>query len=254
MRYVLKYLFTDETVTSQNSSREYQENQDGYVLMPEEYGCDRQYPVLYLFHGSGGYAEWNNLGQGDIVNNINKWSDTYKFSPMIIIMPQIGKGYKKLTPEAFKQFTPQFGGLMQRVKDVYGNTISSEKRHTAIAGFSLGGATALYCSYYYKDKFIHTGAFSPSSFLSEWIGSGNHLTLENDNETINFIGYGSDEYEFKTASIRYIEDLRAQNIKINTNGMSQQVLNGGHNFYTFNTLLERFLKVDIFSYVNKIGD
>ncbi len=220
--------------------------ENGYVLLP----TDREgkvFPVLYLFHGAGveGCEEW--IRGGNIENNMNKWAEEYDFSPMIIVMPR----NKRLSQEGFKYFVDQFSNFIDYIEKYYSQFMLKGQENTAVAGYSMGGAAALYCSYVYKTRFLHTAAFSPSEFVHSkdekvsWIPSNERMDIGKAQGAINFIGYGDAEPNFARIAKGYIEELDSQGIWINRYGLAAKA-QGGHCMGTFLVLLERFLKVDIF--------
>ncbi|MDD3140363.1 MAG: alpha/beta hydrolase-fold protein [Lachnospiraceae bacterium] len=219
---------------------------NGYVLLPTNRE-GKAFPVLYLFHGSGqqGCDEW--IYGGNIENNMNKWTEEYNFSPMIIVMPR----NKRKSPEGFKYYVDQFSHYMEYIEKYYGRIVLRGQANTAVAGISMGGAAALYCSYVYKTRILHTAAFSPSEFVHSkdeavsWIPSNEAMDIGKAQGAINFIGYGDQEPNFERIAKKYIDELNEQGILINRYGLSPKA-HGGHSMSTFLTLLERFLKIDIF--------
>jgi enterochelin esterase-like enzyme len=225
----------------------------GYVLLPMDRD-GKQFPLLYLFHGSGaeGCEEW--IHSGKIVERVNKWAEESDFSPMIMVMPRI----KRKTPGGFKDCVDKFLDFTGYIEKVYEGCIFKDQEHTAVAGYSMGGAAALYCAYTYKTKFLHTAAFSPGQFAhydseDSWIPWNEKMDIGKAPGAINYIGYGDAEPNFERVAKRYINELIAQGISINEHGLKAKTT-GGHNMGTFSVLLERFIKVDIFGTEKKVVD
>lgn len=219
--------------------------ENGYVLIPTDKE-GKTFPVLYLFHGTGEDSCETWIHAGNIENNINKWADEKYFSPMILVFPRI----KRRSQDGFKHFVEQFSHYTDYIEKFYKPFVLQGQENTAVAGFSMGGAAALYCSHYYKTKFIHTAAFSPSQFVyydgkDSWIPNSEAFDIGGTQNSINYIGYGDSEDNFARIAKRYIQYLIQQGIPINRHGLEARV-KGGHSMGTFLTLLERFIKVDIF--------
>lgn len=225
---------------------------NGYVLLPTNRE-GKSYPVLYLFHGAGpdGCEEW--IRGGNIESNVNRWAEENNFSPMIMVMPRI----KRKSQEGFKHFIDQFLQYMDYIEKYYKEFIRKGQENTAVAGYSMGGAAALYCSYLYKTVFLHTAAFSPSQFVhcngkESWIPWSEKMDIGKAYGAINYIGYGEAETNFARIAKKYIQEIQSQGILINRYGLKAKTT-GGHSMGTFLALLERFLKVDIFGSKNGLN-
>lgn len=140
----------------------------------------REYPVLYLLHGSGGDEEaWITLGRVPaIMDNLIAQG---KIEPMIVVMPN-GNPSKQAAPgqtnenfdyrPVMSQFLPNFreGTYEISFPEVVGFIdkrfrTKAEKPHRAIAGLSMGGFHSLTISANYPDLFDYVGLFSPGTPL-----------------------------------------------------------------------------------------
>ena len=146
------------------------------VYLPPMYGkVNRNYPVLYLMHGSGGDENaWIDLGF------INRIMDNLiaqgKVEPMIVVMPNInpsveaeaGETSENLSyqPVMTNQLPHYKEGLIEQnfpeivnFIDAHYSTIA-DKAHRAIAGLSMGGMTSMFVSANYPELFDYVGLFS----------------------------------------------------------------------------------------------
>ena len=147
------------------------------IYLPSDYDySNREYPVLYLLHGSGDdHTGWVQFGEvKSITDKANKNGVS---TSMIIVMPdaQTGKkGYfndinQKWNYEDFffKEFIP-FIEKKYRIK--------SEKRYRAIAGLSMGGGGA----FIYALR--HPEMFSSACPLSGYMGELSYTEFYKKNQ------------------------------------------------------------------------
>lgn len=223
----------------------------GYIMMPTDASSTKKYPVLYLIHGSGGVEEWFCPSQGNMPALIEDWAQGVSDDAhMIVVFPEI---VDHSGQNGYRDYQKKISTYIPAIQQVYSDCMRCDCEHTAIAGFSLGGAFALYCAIKNSDLFYHVGAFSPSSFLycssgshTSWLKLAEDLALPDRENSVRFLGSGNNEYEFQTATNLYY-DTFAKNDTIFNNGDSPYVIPGGeHSFYTFNELLKRFLEKNMF--------
>lgn len=230
------------------------ENEDGgYVLIPTD--TSMPYPVLYLIHGTGGCKEWIDTNCGNIVQNMNKWIERYHFKPMILVMPNIPqKGESDSDPFFLFQHDQKLKALVKSFSENHQELVVSGRENTAIAGFSMGGAAALYYAIENPSLFQHVGAFSSSHALSYidangkpagWLPDPSTLILNTNPAGYNLIGCGSEEsIQFKENTERYYNAFHTNLVPIQQAYF--EASGAGHCFLTFNALLEQFLKADFF--------
>lgn len=135
------------------------------IYLPPDYELsERDYPVLYLLHGSGddqtGWVQF-----GEVLHITDQAIKDGTATPMIIVMPDgnTGKrGYFNTINEEWNYEDFFFQELMPYVEATY--RIKKEKRYRAIAGLSMGGGgTFMYALH-------HPELFSSACPLSAYIG------------------------------------------------------------------------------------
>ncbi len=144
------------------------------VYTPPGYSSDKKYPVLYLLHGIGG-TEWEWVGAGAANVILDNLVTGGKAMPMIAVMPN-GRARPKDRAEGnVFESAPAFGVFD---KDLIGSVIpfidshystTSDRRHRALAGLSMGGGQSLNFGLANVDIFDNVGGFSsaPNTFPPE---------------------------------------------------------------------------------------
>lgn len=148
------------------------------VYLPAEYDANpaKQYPVLYLLHGSGGdETAW--LAMGRLKQIMDLMIADGKCKPMIVVMPNGNADLDAAPGESpYMQAVAKANNVssmtgrieaafpvevMTYVEQNY-RTIG-DKQHRAIAGLSLGGLHTLYISANNPQLFDYVGLFSPQT-------------------------------------------------------------------------------------------
>ncbi len=146
------------------------------VYLPPMYGkANRNYPVLYLMHGSGGDENaWLDLG---FVNRImDNLIAEGKVEPMIVVLPNINPSVEAEAGETsdnlsykpvMTKFLPNYkeGKVEENFPEIVSYVDShystiADKQHRAIAGLSMGGMTSMFVSANYPNLFDYVGLFS----------------------------------------------------------------------------------------------
>lgn len=141
------------------------------ILLPAGYTETEKYPVLYLFHGfARDHRHWTEVDRGDLV--IGNLIAAGEARPMIVVMPNCrARMNDEAAPtdewtighaEAFIRFLNEElpNDLIPFIEENYSVAIGRE--NTAVAGFSMGGRTALCAGLKMPEKFGFIGAFCPA--------------------------------------------------------------------------------------------
>ena len=138
------------------------------VLLPAGYTEDKQYPVLYLLHGSeGDHNEWL---KGDPVYTIGNAIYSGDAKEMIVVMPNVrareddsAVALADDTLANFKAFDNFIYDvekcLMPYIEENY--SVYTDRDNTAVAGLSLGGRESIYIGRTLYEEFAYIGSFSP---------------------------------------------------------------------------------------------
>ena len=150
--------------------------------MPKNYDPDKKYPVVYMLHGIFGnvtsivgnntqYEVWNTIASG-------------KASEMIFVFPNAcanetgepyyengNNGFNLTHYAAYDNFINDLEQcLMPYINSEY--STYTDREHTAICGFSMGGRVALHIGMTLQDKFSAIGAFCPAYGIFEYTNYG----------------------------------------------------------------------------------
>lgn len=148
------------------------DDRDFYVYTPPGYDArsDRQYPVLYLFHGySDDASGWTAVGRANVI--LDNLIDQGKAKPMLLVMP-LGYGAPEivarnggslrdpgLREKNYTRFRDAlFNEVIPQVEKEY--RVEADRNSRAIAGLSMGGAESLFVGLNAVDRFAWIGAFS----------------------------------------------------------------------------------------------
>ena len=138
------------------------------VLLPAGYTTEKQYPVLYLLHGSDGdHNEWKKGEPKYVVGNAIASGEAKE---MIVVMPNVrasaddsATAFGNDTLGNFKAFDNFINdlekALMPYIEENY--SVYTDREHTAIAGLSLGGRESIYIGRTMYEEFAYIGSFSP---------------------------------------------------------------------------------------------
>ncbi len=139
-----------------------------HVYTPPGYDKSRKdFPVLYLFHGSGDNdATWTALGRAQVI--LDNLLAQKKVVPMIVVMTDGHAAFSQpsTNAEARARNTKAFesdllGDVMPFVEDNYRTINKRESR--AIIGLSMGGGQSLSVGLNHLDAFAWVGAMSAST-------------------------------------------------------------------------------------------
>lgn len=156
-----------------------EKNRKLVVVLPPNYTTDKQYPVCYLLHGLGqDNSDWLNNNARYIIGNMIAAGTARE---MILVLPNCrARANDAANPpdvftlanyQAFDNFINDLrDNVMPFVKENF--SIKEGRENTAIAGFSMGGRTALQIGLSMQDSFGYTGGFCPAPGIFAYNGNG----------------------------------------------------------------------------------
>jgi len=160
------------------------------VILPYGYSTSNSYPVLYMLHGMGGSnTSWNDMGVKYIVQNAHY---EYGTPDMIVVCVDCFVSTASQSDVSIKEMCAAYdlteyeimNDLMPYINSHY--STKTGRDNTAIAGYSLGGRSALAIGFKYQDQFGYIGAFSAASGVIP-NGSGRSiLTTQLDDFTLEY--------------------------------------------------------------------
>lgn len=223
------------------------------VVLPAGYSTAKKYPVCYLLHGLGqDYTDWLNAKAPTIVGNMIA-SGTAK--EMILVLPNCrarendsanpSDAFSLSNYRAFDNFINDLrDNLMPYIKANY--SILEGRENTAIAGFSMGGRTALYIGMSMQDTFGYIGGFAPAPGIFAYRANGvsenglfkkEDFRLKNEyaNNTLVMIVAGKSDNIVGNNPEIYHNALASNNSK-----HIWYKVSGGHDFNVMNNALYNF--------------
>jgi enterochelin esterase-like enzyme len=207
------------------------------VYTPPGYNPNRKvaYPTLYLSHGAGGNeVDWST--QGDAVNILDNMILAGRIQPMVVVMTD---------------FNGLSGGVAGYSSDVINNVIPYVEAHynvstnaddRAFAGLSAGGQRA-------NDLlFNHTSEFGYYSVMSNAGGTPATISTTQATAIQSLLGLQLGVGNFDPL----LPNTQNEEAKLTAAGDSytNDMLNGGHEWYVWRVLLHDFLSGIVFKATN----
>ncbi len=153
------------------------------VLLPADYDEEKDYPVLYLLHGWGGSDKtWLNKDADIIIQNLFYLNNVQE---MVVVFPNSCVNEEENVDDMdFGEASVIYDrteedimtSLMPYINEHY--SVMTDRDHTAIAGYSLGGKESLTTAFRNQDVFGYVGAFSAVSPIPDANGQGYEPTME----------------------------------------------------------------------------
>lgn len=179
-----------------------------YLYLPESYETDREkrYPVLYMFDGHNVFFDSDatygkSWGMGDFMdatatdliiaaaecNHAPDHGRLKEYSPYDFTEKGIGfiEGKGKITMDWLT-------GTFKPFIDSHYRTLS-DRKHTFIAGSSMGGLMSIYALLHYNHVFSRAAALSPSLWIAPEAASEMIRASQPSRDTILYMDYGSRE-------------------------------------------------------------
>lgn len=133
------------------------------IYLPPDYvTSEREYPVLYLLHGSGDdQTGW--IQFGEVLNIADKAINEGKATPMIIVMPDANSGTRGYFNNMKGDWLYEdffFKELMPFIEKKY--RIKKDKRFRAISGLSMGGGGTFMYALHHPELFAAAAPLSAS--------------------------------------------------------------------------------------------
>jgi predicted alpha/beta superfamily hydrolase len=161
------------------------QKRDLLVHLPWSYPTSsRQYPVLYMHDGQNLFDEATAFDREWRVDETMRWLGRWGIEAIVVGIPNLGEArLDEYSP--FRDSRHGGGGgerylgwILQTVKpliDARFRTLRT-RRHTGIAGSSMGGLISLYAYFRHPDVFGFAGVLSPAL----WFGGSNIFSFVED--------------------------------------------------------------------------
>ena len=183
-----------------------------YAYLPTMYQSqpERRFPVLYMFDGHNVFFDEDaTYGRSWRLANYLDYTDT----PIIVAAVECNHSPDNGRLREYSPFTfidPQFGritGCGQQTMDWLSGPFKAEidrryrtlpdRRHTWIAGSSMGGLMSVYAVLAYNQVFGKAAALSPSLWLAAAQVERLVKTAQFDPDTVLYMDYGSRELGYR---------------------------------------------------------
>lgn len=234
-----------------------------FVYLPDGYSSEKEYNILYLYHGSGGdEGQWfeDNPVNKNVVDNLIFYGD---IEPLIIVTPNYfyqesfgftdNWDFSQLAYELRNNLIPSVETKYSTYAhgDISSENLTASRDHRAIAGLSMGGRHTLNSGMMMSlDIMSWFGYFSGTDNAVEDISAAIH-SAEFEQYPINFLLAVTGKYDMPPGNPRYeiikstMAELAKTDSKINDgkNYLMIDVVNGGHNMDTWEVALYNFLLV-----------
>lgn len=214
-----------------------------YIYLPESYdqNSEQRYPVLYMFDGQNvffdsdatygkswglkEYMEYSNTQMIVAAVACNQHPDNSRlqeYSPFTFKDSIYGsiKGLGHLTMKWFvNSFKPDIDKAFRTMPD---------RKHTFIAGSSMGGLMSLYAITKYNHIFSRGGLLSPSIWVAPKRLSQLIQNASIAPDTVAYMDYGSKEEDHHNTMLRQFPKVTSQLLKKGVLLTSRIVPNGTH--------------------------
>jgi enterochelin esterase-like enzyme len=247
-------------------SNSLQKDMEYNVYLPDNYGRNIKYPVVYLLHGAGGNEnDW--VIQGNIQNTTDKLIKGKLIPPLIIVMPNGYTDSWYVDSDVYKMESAIVDDLIPFIEGKF----QIDKKSQYIAGLSMGGYGSLRFVLLYPNYFKGAGLLSPAIYdpvppinssarstpvffngdkfdgkLWEKYNYTNYLDeyLHSNNLVPMYIVSGDDD----VYNVEYYATLLYEKLKANKKPSELRIVNGGH---TWDVWKDNIDEVLIYLFNNK---
>ncbi len=206
-----------------------------YVYTPPGYETsdNKQYPVLYLLHGSGDTEDaWTQVGMANVI--VDNLLAAGKAKPLIIVMPYghppVEEGQSNI--EAYEK--DMIGDIIPLVDKNY--RTRSDHKYRYIVGLSMGGGQSLTIGLRHPELFSKVGGYSSSARraipLVEAIDDPDKYNSQLD---LLWIGCGKDDFLIEQ-NVKFINLLREKGIHCTI-----RITEGAHEWPVWRRYLSEFI-------------
>lgn len=226
-------------------------NRKAKVILPPHYNSNKEYPVLYLFHGIGGDEnEWFGGNPNEVVNNLVSQG---KSKEMIIVIPNIRARHDSIkkapeffSVEHFREFDNFLNDMRNDLKPYIEENypVRKGRDNHAVAGLSMGGRAALHIGINMIDDFAYIGALTPAVGVLPYnvekgLFNSESLTLPDKykENTLIMIEKGNKDGVVGNWPEEYSKVLRNNGVK-----HIYYVTDGGHDFTVWKNGLYNFTR------------
>lgn len=215
-----------------------------YVYLPASYYTSRfrRFPVLYMFDGhnvfydshatygkSWGLGEYLNKIKAPVIvaaiecNSSPNNGRLSEYSPYDFNDEQFGGPFKGRGEETMQWFINEFKPFIdENLKTL------PDRKHTFIAGSSMGGLMTLYALAAHNDVFSRGMALSPSFFVDMDSLTKEIRRSKMSSDTVLYMDYGQNEFKFSPDSRKNFADITNELLKKNVMLTARIVPNGNH--------------------------
>jgi enterochelin esterase family protein len=231
------------TIEWQKSSALNGETRSIWIYTPPGYEkapASRQYPVLYLFHGSNDTAGgWVLAGQANYI--LDNLIAEGKAVPMVVVMPY-GHAVPFGSPRELQAKNAQLyeDYILKDVRPLVETKyrVSKDRARRAIAGLSMGGGQSLHIGLRHLDLFSAVGAFSaaaPTNAETVFASALGNAKATNEKLKLLWIACGKDD-SLLDRNAKLSEVLKARGIR-----HTYLATEGAHTYTVWRTYLGEFV-------------
>lgn len=225
------------------------------VGLPKDYDESKKYPVIYVNHGIGGNE--TSMAGGNFKNVLwNAVADGVAEEAIMVFGSCCANEYNGQGPnpffslEHYEGYNNYLNDLEQCLMPYINENYSTytDRAHTAVCGFSMGGRVSLHLGFAMQDTFRYVGAFCPAPGILDFTDNGvtgpglftpETFTLQDKymDDTLVLIFKGIEDNVVKTFPKEYHDALEKNKVPHIYNEM-----HGGHDASVHNPAFYNFVR------------